>query len=262
MRFVVASLVAVTVLAGPRASRAEPPPAPAPAAAPATPVTAVNLTVRVVNASCRAARSLRLLEVVRRKGKVASVDPAALGCRIECWAKAGHVEPVTAPRVTAYAGQKATISVLEQISYVADFEAEVGRGGHQIADPVVQTIQAGVLLDVTGTPRGSGVDLDAAFTWSEVKRPMETYETTHLAGGAKVTIQIPEMRVRRVKPRMVVPPGRAVLLADFESSLEPGRHLLAWAEASTVRVDSLAPSGFTPPTEPATATPIPAPERR
>src|SRR5262245_10773731 len=92
--------------------RADPPPAPVPVApvpGAAQPVPAILVSARIVKATPRAARSLRLLGAARTMDEVPTYDPAALERRLCCWQRAGHVETVSAPRIAALPGQKATV---------------------------------------------------------------------------------------------------------------------------------------------------------
>lgn len=246
MRFILLPLTTLAALVGSRAlcaaPPAVPPPAPAPAPAPApVAVAAVSHSVRVVEATPRAARSLRLLAEVRRSGEPPSVDPAALARRLACWERAGHVKAVQAPRVTAELGERATISVLEALSYVQDFELETTAGPSHTANPVIQTIQEGLVLDVTATLAPGGVSLESAFTWAQVRRPIATFTSTLVPGTPAVQIQIPELKVQRARRRLEVPAGRAVLLADLAAAWPESRAVLAWVEASVV-VTRLAPA--------------------
>src|SRR5262245_19331559 len=80
-----------------------PPLAPAPGAAH---VPGVIYQVHVLEATPRAARSLRLLSETRRTGEAASADPQALMRRIECWVRRGHVRAIQSPKVVSLPREK------------------------------------------------------------------------------------------------------------------------------------------------------------
>ena len=238
MRPVPLTIAASLLFLAPAAARlrADPPPA-APAAA-AAPVRVIHISTRFVKATERAARSLRLLGTVRRPGDEPRYDPAALERRLRCWERAGHAERVSEPRLSVYPGQKANLSLLTPVTYIEDFDLELGMGTH-IADPVIQTIQEGLVVECTASLAPRGVTLAASLSLAAVKRPIDEVETTLASGGSqKVRIQVPEVRVRRSQRSVFLSRGTAALLADlppvpFETDR---RVLLVWVEAYAVDV--------------------------
>jgi len=142
---------------------------------------------------------------------VPAKDAAALLDAVE---KRADVKVVTAPRIMVHDGQKANVSVLNEVSYVQDFDVQATKDGG-IAEPIVQTIQEGTLIDFTPSldePRTS-IRLDYAGTFATVQRPIPSKEVELPGmGPAKVTIQLPEVRVRRVRTAVTVPDGGWVLI--------------------------------------------------
>ena len=61
--------------------------------------------------------------------------------------KSERVELVTSPRITVYNSARGNLSVLNQVAYVQDFNVEIAQGA-SIADPIVNVVQDGVVLDV------------------------------------------------------------------------------------------------------------------
>ena len=61
--------------------------------------------------------------------------------------KSERIQNITSPRITVYNTQRANVQVLNQVSYVQDYEVEIAQNSN-IANPVVQTIQDGIVLDV------------------------------------------------------------------------------------------------------------------
>ena len=134
--------------------------------------------------------------------------------------KSQRVQQITAPRLTVYNAQRANLSILNQISYVADYEVEIAQASN-IANPVVQTIQEGVVLDVRPIVSSDRrfVTLELRPTVAEVLRPIPTI-TTNLASGpfpsAPVTLQVPEMRIQRVRTTVMMPDGATLLLGGMK----------------------------------------------
>jgi type II secretory pathway component GspD/PulD (secretin) len=123
---------------------------------------------------------------------------------------------VTAPRLTAYNGQRANVTVLNQQSYISDFDVEVAQAA-QVGDPIVQVIRDGVILDLRPV-----VSADRRFITMELRptvavltRPMQTFLTT-LANGPAVTIQLPNLSIQRVRTTVTMPDGGTLLLGGLK----------------------------------------------
>jgi Flp pilus assembly secretin CpaC len=130
--------------------------------------------------------------------------------------KSDRSTTLTAPRLTAYNGQRANVTVLNQVSYIADFDVEIAQAS-QIGDPIVQTLRDGVILDLRPV-----VSADRRFITMELRptvavlaRPIQTFQTT-LANGPPVTIQLPEIAVQRVRTTITMPDGGTLLLGGLK----------------------------------------------
>ncbi|MCG3133497.1 MAG: hypothetical protein HMLKMBBP_00675 [Planctomycetes bacterium] len=123
---------------------------------------------------------------------------------------------VMAPRLTAYNGQRANITVLNQISYISDFDVEIAQAA-QIGDPIVQTLRDGVILDLrpTVTADRRFITMELRPTVAIITRPLATFQTT-LANGPPVTIQLPELQVQRVRTTVTMPDGGTLLLGGLK----------------------------------------------
>lgn len=82
----------------------------------------------------------------------------------------------------------------EEVAYVADYEMTQS-GETLIADPVIETLRSGVLVEATPIlhPDGGTLTLAVTVTIADLARPMKTVET-NLGVGAPVSIQVPEVR--------------------------------------------------------------------
>lgn len=102
-------------------------------------------------------------------------------------------ETVLAPRLFVFAGQRATVQVLRQESYIQSFDLST-RDGATIADPVIGSVQGGVLLDARTVPLedGSGARFEYRLTAMEPRKPFGERKVP-LAGEATFTVQLPEV---------------------------------------------------------------------
>jgi hypothetical protein len=119
---------------------------------------------------------------------------------------------VSSPRVTVYDGQKANVSMLNQVSFVQDYDIEVLKDGTQVADPIIGVLHEGITLDFQPqrTPDGKAAVIEFVGTWSVLQRPIPDKEVD--VGGQTVTIQLPELDVAKARASVRVPDGGYVLL--------------------------------------------------
>lgn len=154
------------------------------------------------------------------------LDDTQLEAILRAVQKYERVNTVTAPKLLVANTQRAHLSVLNEISYIKDFDVEIAQAA-VIADPIVDKITEGVVLDVRPI-----VSNDRRFVTLELRpivatllRPIRTFTTT-LAVGTAVTFQLPELRVQKVKTTVVVPDGGTLLLGGLkfneEKTLEAG----------------------------------------
>ena len=108
------------------------------------------------------------------------------------------------------------VAVINQTAYVRDFDVEVAQAAF-IADPKVDVIQDGIVLDV------SPVILNLNPTVAELQRPIPTF-TTSLAGSTlPVTVQLPNLTVTNFSTTVKVPDGGTVLLGGLRQVLTKER---------------------------------------
>ena len=114
---------------------------------------------------------------------------------------------------------------------------EVSTASVQLGGPIHATVKEGVIADLQATPgpEGEAVVVEATVTVAEVVRPIPEFTTT--LAGQKVTIQLPEVLVRRFTKTVRVPlDGGAILpagnstfvvvTADRGAGSEPGVGIL------------------------------------
>jgi type II secretory pathway component GspD/PulD (secretin) len=134
--------------------------------------------------------------------------------------KSERIELVTAPRITVHNTSRANLSVLNQVAYIKDFDVEIAQAA-SIADPIVEVIQDGVILDVRPVVSADRrfVTLELRPTIAQLKRPIEERVTT-LGSQNSVTIMLPEVEIQRVRTSVPLPDGGTVLLGGMKESVK------------------------------------------
>jgi len=152
----------------------------------------------------------------------------------------GDATPLSAPVLTTLAGQRASITLVNQMSFVQDFDVEVV-DGKVLADPIVGIIQDGLVVDVVARPV-EGTDR-IAFTWglmsSELAKPIRVKHVPLSAVTAPVSIQFPSIPIVSAVGRTLLVPGEDTLLAEAPTA--DGTGMLV-----TVRVEPTALAGGPP----------------
>lgn len=136
------------------------------------------------------------------------------------------VRQLTAPVVTAHNNERVYVSVITQRAYIADYELVSGGTGFaiiEVADPVVQTFQEGVILDVDPT-----ISHDKKYVTLDVRPTLATLiggiiSTINISLGSftnvafQVPIGIPQISLQQSFTSVTVPNGGTVLLGGFKS---------------------------------------------
>lgn len=130
--------------------------------------------------------------------------------------KAERIEQVTAPHVLVANTARSNLTVTNQLSYVQDFNIEIAQGA-SIADPIVATIQDGVVLDVRPVVSADRrfITLEMRPTVATLKRPIREI-TTGLASASSVTVQLPELEISRLRTTVPIPDGGTILLGGWK----------------------------------------------
>lgn len=124
-----------------------------------------------------------------------------------------QVQVLSAPRLSTFDGQRANISILNQISYVQDYEVEVG-ATTTVSDPVVGVVQEGLVLDLRPvlSQDQKVITIELEGTWSKVARPIPEMEVEVAPGLPKVKIQLPVVTSTKLRAHATVKPGTHVLV--------------------------------------------------
>ncbi|MBX3460980.1 MAG: hypothetical protein KF696_13610 [Planctomycetes bacterium] len=145
------------------------------------------------------------------------VDLTQINAVIHAVQKRKKARVLTAPRLTAFNTQRANITVVNQVPYIRDFELNAATSA-AIANPVVDTILDGMVLDVKPTISNDRrfVTIEVQPTVAELLLPIPTFTTT-LGPTSTVTLQLPEIRLQTVQTTVRVPDGGAVVIAGLKT---------------------------------------------
>lgn len=126
--------------------------------------------------------------------------------------KSERVELVTAPRLLVHNAERSTLSVTNQFAYVSGYGVEIAQAA-SIADPQIDIIQDGAILDVRPVVSADRkfVKLELRPTLASLRLPIES-RVVGVGNGTPVTIQFPNLTVRKVRTTVNVPDGGTLLL--------------------------------------------------
>jgi hypothetical protein len=131
-------------------------------------------------------------------------------------AKSGQGRILSSPRITAFDGQRANITIANQVSYVGGIDVKATRGAI-IGDPVVSTLTEGLALEVRGRARTDGwIDVDVAAQSADLLRPIPEVKTRF------GTVQVPEVVAQRYSARGSLPPEGWAMLVGLTDVREDG----------------------------------------
>ena len=152
------------------------------------------------------------------------LDDAQLNLLLNAVEKNQSLQLVDSQNLTVLNGQRSNISVINQTAFIQDFSVEVATASF-IADPEVNVIQDGIVLDVRPTVSSDQkyVTLDLQPTVAELVRPIPTFTTSLSGSTLPVTIQFPQMTVRSTATTVTVPDGGSVLIGGLNQILTKER---------------------------------------
>lgn len=132
--------------------------------------------------------------------------------------KSERREIVTSPKLLVFNTARANLSVMNQVAYVQDFDVEIAQAA-SIADPIVDVVQDGVVLDVRPVVSADRrfIMMELRPTVATLKRPIKEIATT-LGSQNAVTIQLPELDIQRVRTTVPMPDGATVMLGGLKVS--------------------------------------------
>ena len=125
---------------------------------------------------------------------------------------------VNAPRLTVYNGQRANLTLVNQITYVKDYDVEVAQTAF-IADPLVDVIQDGLTLDVLPVVSHDRkyVRMEVKPTLATLRRPIRTFESNLSGLTTPVVIELPELTYSQAATTVNVPDGGYVVIGGLKN---------------------------------------------
>ncbi|MHC5062677.1 MAG: type II secretion system protein GspD [Planctomycetota bacterium] len=144
------------------------------------------------------------------------LDDLELQAVIRAIEKQQDIQELNGQELTVLNNQRGHVAVINQTSYVRDFDIEVAQAAF-IADPKVDVIQDGIVLDVKPTVNYDrrSITLELHPTVAELIRPIPTFSTSLAGTTQPVTIQLPTLQVRSFATVATVPDGGSVLIGGL-----------------------------------------------
>lgn len=148
------------------------------------------------------------------------LDDLELQMLIRAVQKQEDVEELNGQTVTIQNNERGYVAVVNQTSYIRDFDVEVAQAAF-IADPKVDVIQDGIVLDVKPTIHHDrkNITLDLNPTVAELVRPIPTFSTSLAGTTQPVTLQLPQLTVRSFATTATVPDGGSLLIGGLREVL-------------------------------------------
>ncbi|MDA1194373.1 MAG: hypothetical protein O2894_04245 [Planctomycetota bacterium] len=149
---------------------------------------------------------------------LAYLDDLQMSMILRATEKSLSARTLTAPVITVYNTQRANLTVVNQLSYIQDFDVEVAQTSF-IADPIVGIIQDGLTLDVRPTVSNDRryITLELQPTVADLLEPIPTFATSLAAAFAPVIIQLPELRLQQARTTVRIPDRGSILIGGLKS---------------------------------------------
>jgi hypothetical protein len=140
------------------------------------------------------------------------LDPSQVDALLRAIQTLSETKVLTAPRVTLFQGQRAYVLVATQKPYVRDVKTVV-TDGRTAYDPQIETVESGILLDITAstTTDGTAVSLDAHLQVAELL-DLVNQPAPGTKPEDKAVIQIPDQRILELKRLLMLQSGQSLLL--------------------------------------------------
>ncbi|MDF1701580.1 MAG: hypothetical protein P1V36_10540 [Planctomycetota bacterium] len=149
---------------------------------------------------------------------LAYLDDLEMSMIVRATEKSLSARTLTAPVITVYNTQRANLTVVNQLSYIQDFDVEVAQTSF-IADPIVGIIQDGLTLDVRPTVSNDRryITLELQPTVADLLEPIPTFATSLAAAFAPVIIQLPELRLQQARTTVRIPDQGSILIGGLKT---------------------------------------------
>ncbi|HEX5139117.1 MAG TPA: hypothetical protein VFY93_19265 [Planctomycetota bacterium] len=162
--------------------------------------------------------------------EVTYLDDLAVTAIVRATEKTARLRRMRSATVTVYNSQRAYMSVVNEVAYIADYDVEVAQTSF-IADPVIGILQEGIVLDVRPIVSDDRqfITLQLGTATMELNRPIATFETSLGAAGAErepqrpftsngepVSVQLPEAEWETTDSTVRIPNGGSILLSGLK----------------------------------------------
>ncbi len=172
--------------------------------------------------------------------------------------RSGRPRVLTAPKIGVQPGQLSQVTVLNQLSFVQDYDAEVSEGSW-VVDPIIGILQDGVTLDLLVVP----VEGDASSAWvgfdataADLRTPIRKKTVRFTRGGAPGKVQLPKLDLGRSSGVRKVEIGSTLTLARLPAPDGSGRIELTASVTAVGDVTQVALPGVTAERAPAAPEPL------
>ena len=152
------------------------------------------------------------------------LDPFQINAILRAEEENGRRKIVDAPVITAANRQRVSVSVITQRAYISDYELSSGGTGQvvaEVADPIIETFQEGIVLDVRPT-----ISSDRKYITLDLKPTLATLVNgsfrqipvnlgTISNAAINVNIEVPEITLQEVFTSVTMPDGGSALIGGF-----------------------------------------------
>ena len=149
---------------------------------------------------------------------VGYLDDTQVSMIVRATEKDAQTRTLTAPTITVHNTQRANLTVVNQLSYIQDFDVEVAQTSF-IADPIVGIIQDGLTLDVRPTVSNDRryITLELQPTVADLVEPIPTFATSLASSFGSVIIQLPELRLQQARTTVRIPDKGSILIGGLKN---------------------------------------------
>jgi type II secretory pathway component GspD/PulD (secretin) len=136
---------------------------------------------------------------------------------LEAVEKRQNIQELTSTSLSVQNTRRAYATMLNQITYVQDFDVEVALASF-IADPVIGVISDGIVLDVRPTIAQSRqyITLELRPTIATIVQPITEFTSSLAALTVPITVQLPELQISSANTTVVVPDGGTVVIGGLK----------------------------------------------
>jgi hypothetical protein len=122
---------------------------------------------------------------------------------------------VSSPRLTCLDRQRANISVITQHAYVSGFEVNDSKGARAL-DPVVETVNDGLVLALKPEIRDSKISLEIHLVEAALVKPIAEGEVK--LDGATIKLHLPVLHIQTLATKAIVEDGGTVMVSRTKST--------------------------------------------